>query len=257
MRDIASMNCFKPISRRGALALGASAAVAYMAPIGSAASPRPAVIELFTSQGCSSCPPADAFLTELRSTPNVIALSYHVDYWDYLGWKDTLGSPEYSQRQYDYARARGDRDVYTPQVIVEGRSHFVGSNRNVVLEAIRKAQAEPAGVPVSLMDNGGELVVEIGEGASTGESTVWLVPLSPEVIVKIVKGENSGKKIAYHNIVRGLVPAGMWSGKAKTLTLPKDSVLRPDCKGCVAILQQGKAGPILGSAQWGEVSVAA
>ncbi len=244
------------ISRRQVLALGAGAVMAGTARESLGALARPVVIELFTSQGCSSCPPADAFLTELRSTLNVVTLSYHVDYWDYLGWKDTLGSPEYSQRQYDYARARGDMDVYTPQMIVEGREHFVGSNRNLVLEAIRKAQAEPVGVPLTLADEGKELVVKIGSAASPAEATVWLMPISPAITVKILKGENAGDEIIYHNVVRGLVPAGMWSGEAKTLTLPKDAVLRPDCKGCVALVQQGKAGPILGSAPWGEVSAA-
>lgn len=251
------MTSVAALSRREVLALGAGAAVACLGGKGFAALPRAVVIELFTSQSCSSCPPADAFLTELRSTPNVIALSYHVDYWDYLGWKDTLGSPQYSQRQYDYSRARGDMDVYTPQMIVEGRKHYVGSNRNLVLEAIRQAQAEPKGVPVTLAEEGNELVIEIGTASAAVQSTLWLMPLAPEVSVKILKGEIAGKEITYHNVVRGLVPAGMWSGEAKTLTLPKDGVLRPDCKGCVAVLQQGKAGPILGSAQWGEVSAAA
>jgi hypothetical protein len=212
---------------------------------------------LFTSQGCSSCPAADAFLKELRSAPNVIALSYHVDYWDYLGWKDTLASAEYSQRQYDYAHARGDMDVYTPQMIVEGRNHFVGSNRNVVLEAIRKTQALPVAVLLTLKDKGRELVIDIGSASSATESTVWLMPVSPKVPVKILKGEIAGKEIVYYNVVRALVPAGMWSGEAKTLSLPKDGVLRSGSKGCVALLQQGKTGPILGSAQWGEVSATA
>jgi hypothetical protein len=241
------------ISRRQLLALGAGAAVACMVSDAVAALPRTVVIELFTSQGCSSCPPADAFLEELRSTPNVIALSYHVDYWDYLGWKDTLGSPEYSQRQYDYARSRGDMDVYTPQMIVEGRNHFVGSNRAAVLEAIRQAQARPEGVKLTLSDKGGELAIGIGPSATAEESMVWLMPVMPKVSIKILKGEIAGKEIAYHNIVRGLVPAGMWSGEAKTLALPKDAVLHSGATGCVALLQRGKTGPILGCARWGDV----
>jgi len=245
------------MSRRGVLALGAGAAVACLVREAVAGLPRPAVVELFTSQGCSSCPPADAFLSELRSTPNVVALSHHVDYWDYLGWKDTLASPECSQRQYDYARSRGDMNVYTPQMIVEGRDHFVGSNRNAVLEAIRRAQAVPAGVPLTLADEDGKLAIEIGSAPSVTESTVWLMPIIPKASVKIMKGENAGEEIAYYNIARKLMPVGMWSGEAKKLSLPKDSVLGPGAKGCVALLQQGKVGPILGSAQWGEVSAAA
>ncbi|HUR45828.1 MAG TPA: DUF1223 domain-containing protein, partial [Candidatus Saccharimonadales bacterium] len=165
--------------------------------------------------------------------------------------------PEYSQRQYDYAHARGDMDVYTPQIIVEGNDHFVGSNRKAVLEAIRKAQGVPAGVSLTVKDEGRELVIEIGSASSATQSTVWLMPVSSKVPVKILKGEIAGKEISYYNVVRALVPAGMWSGEAKTLTLPKDGVLRSGSKGCVALLQQGKTGPILGAAQWGEVSVAA
>lgn len=242
-----------PISRRCALSLGTVAIVACIVRSAAAAGTvRPVVVELFTSQGCSSCPPADAFLTELRSTPGVVALTYHVDYWDYLGWKDTLASPAYSQRQYDYARARGDMDVYTPQMIVEGRNHFVGSNRAVVLEAIRRAQAAPAGVPMTLTDKGLELVVEIGAADAVKQSMVWLIPVVPQVSVKILKGEIAGQEIAYHNIVREIVPAGMWNGEAKTLRLPKDGVLGSGSKGCVALLQQGKVGAILSVAAWGE-----
>jgi len=245
------------LSRRQVLALGAGAAAACLVREAAAGLPRPVVIELFTSQGCSSCPPADALIGELRTTPNIVALSYHVDYWDYLGWKDTLASAEFSQRQYDYARARRDMEVYTPQMIVEGRKHYVGSNRNVVLEAIRLAQAEPLGVSIKLSEQGSELAVEIGPSSPAPEATLWLMPIVPQVMMKIPKGENTGKEIAYYNVVRALVPAGMWNGEAKTLSLPKDAVLRPDCKGCVALLQPGKAGPILGSGHWGEVTAAA
>ncbi|MBI2717193.1 MAG: DUF1223 domain-containing protein [Rhizobiales bacterium] len=248
----------KPIvslSRRRALTLAAAgvAMAGLGRPAVSAAGARAAVVELFTSQGCSSCPPADAFLAELQATKDVIALSYHVDYWDYLGWKDTLGDPENSQRQYDYAHARGDMDVYTPQMIVDGRSHFVGSSRPVVLDAIARAQAAPPGVPLSLRNEKMELVVDIGRGADVGETTLWLMSIVPRVSVKILKGEIAGKEIVYRNVVRGLMAAGMWNGEAKTLRLPKDGVLTSDSKGCVALLQQGKVGPVLAAATWGEV----
>jgi hypothetical protein len=247
------MKIFSTTSRRTVLALGGGAlAASVMGP--AAASGRTVLVELFTSQGCSSCPPADALLNDLRSKKGVVALSYHVDYWDYLGWKDTLGSAEFSQRQYDYAKARGDMAVYTPQMIIDGGNHFVGSNRNVVLDAIERARAAPAGAAMSLTDNGTEIVVEIGASADAREAMVWLMPIVPRLSVKILKGEIAGQEMAYHNIVRHLTPAGMWHGKATTLTMPKDSVITPECKGCVALLQQGKAGPILGVATWGEVS---
>ncbi len=131
------MTCL--LTRRNALALGAASLLARPAL---AAVKRPVIVELFTSQGCSSCPPADAYFKALKDQPDVVALSYHVDYWDYLGWRDTLGSPECSQRQYDYAKSRGDKNVYTPQTIINGGGHFVGSQRARVSGGIDAARSE-------------------------------------------------------------------------------------------------------------------
>ena len=218
------------------------------------ASTAPVVVELFTSQGCSSCPPADAFLTELRATPGIIALTYHVDYWDYLGWKDTLGGPEFSQRQYDYAKARGDMDVYTPQMIINGGRHVVGSQKDNVRAAIAEARQQTWPVRVTLGENGREITVELGAGAKE-DATLWLLPLVPLMPVKILKGEIAGREIEYRNVVRKILPAGMWTGKPERLVLPRDGVLAPECTGCVALLQKGKAGPVLGAAVWGDVGV--
>ena len=218
------------------------------------ASTAPVVVELFTSQGCSSCPPADAFLTELRATPGIIALTYHVDYWDYLGWKDTLGGPEFSQRQYDYAKARGDMDVYTPQMIINGGRHVVGSQKDNVRAAIAEARQQTWPVRVTLGENGREITVELGAGAKE-DATLWLLPLVPLMSVKILKGEIAGREIEYRNVVRKILPAGMWTGKPDRLVLPRDGVLAPECTGCVALLQKGKAGPVLGAAVWGDVGV--
>ena len=218
------------------------------------ASTAPVVVELFTSQGCSSCPPADAFLTELRATPGIIALTYHVDYWDYLGWKDTLGGPEFSQRQYDYAKARGDMDVYTPQMIINGGRHVVGSQKDNVRAAIAEARQQTWPVRVTLGENGREITVELGAGAKE-DATLWLLPLVPLMSVKILKGEIAGREIEYRNVVRKILPAGMWTGKPERLVLPRDGVLAAECTGCVALLQKGKAGPVLGAAVWGDVGV--
>lgn len=218
------------------------------------AATAPVVVELFTSQGCSSCPPADAFLTELRATPGIIALTYHVDYWDYLGWKDTLGGPEFSQRQYDYAKARGDMDVYTPQMIINGGRHVVGSQKDNVRAAIAEARRQIWPVSVALGENGREITVELGAGAKE-DATLWLLPLVPLMSVKILKGEIAGREIEYRNVVRKILPAGMWTGKPERLVLPRDGVLAPECTGCVALLQKGKAGPVLGAAVWGDVGV--
>lgn len=242
------------ISRRNLLALTAGAAVALAARSARAGAARPVVIELFTSQGCSSCPPADALMGELRQMPGVIVLSYNVDYWDYLGWRDTLASPEKSQRQYDYAKARGDMDVYTPQVIVDGGSHYIGNNRSIILAAIARAQAGAPQNPlhIALTAKDDEFIVEIGKGSEAAEATLWLMPIMPSVAVQIAKGENAGKEIVYYNVVNKLIPAGLWHGEAMALSLPKENIALPCCKGAVALLQRGKAGPILAAATWGE-----
>ena len=242
------------LSRRGFLAAAGCVLAAPRALAGAPA--RPVVIELFTSQGCSSCPKADALFAELCADPGVLALSYHVDYWDYLGWKDTLGSPEYSQRQYDYARARGDMNVYTPQLIVDGGNAFVGSNRTEVDRAIAAAAAAPRHVPITLTDSGDEFTIASEAAAGIAdEGMFWLLPIIPRVLTKIMKGENTGKEVEYRNVVRAVIPAGMWRGEAKSVSLPKSAVLAPDCTGCVALLQQDKVGPMLGAAAWGEISI--
>jgi hypothetical protein len=241
------------MTRRGALVFGASALAASALPA-RAAVPRLAVAELFTSQGCSSCPPADALLDDIRKDKNLIALSYNVDYWDYLGWRDTLASPEYSQRQYDYAHSRGDMDVYTPQLIVNGRSHYVGSNRGTVMPAIADAQGGATfAVPVRIEEQGEELAIEIGNAKADGDSWIWIIAVAPSINVKIERGENSGMSIVYANVVRKLLNAGMYHGSDTHLSFAKDSVLTKGAEACVALVQRSKAGPILGAASWGPI----
>jgi hypothetical protein len=243
------------ISRRGVLRLGAGAAGAMVVgQAGAAQPPLTAVVELFTSQACSSCPPADEILTDIRTMPGVVALAYHVDYWDYLGWKDTLGAPEFSQRQYDYAKARGDMDVYTPQVIVNGESHYVGSHKADLLAAVERAAKRQLSAPIELSDGANDIAITVGEGAVDGETMVWLLPVQAKATVKIERGENSGRTIDYYNVVRRIVPAGMWSGGPATFRLPADTVMLPGCTGCVALLQKGKAGPVLGVATAGQIT---
>jgi hypothetical protein len=241
------------LTRRNALALGA---VSLLARPAIAAASRPVIVELFTSQGCSSCPPADAFLEELKARPGVVALSYHVDYWDYLGWRDTLGSPEYSQRQYDYAKSRGDMNVYTPQTIINGGSHFVGSQRSKVSAGIAEARSSSAAkwVDIAMSDNKTDVMINIAAGAATNEATLWLMAFAPMILVEIKKGENAGKAIAYYKVVRKMVPAGMWHGEEGKIVLPKSSVIPEDCKGWVALLQEGKVGPVIGAAMGGVAS---
>ncbi len=229
------------------------AAAVVAAPVSSAPK-RPAVVELFTSQGCSSCPPADTFMEELAEREDLIALSYNVDYWDYLGWRDTLASPAHSQRQYDYAKSRADMDVYTPQMIIDGKSHYVGSQKNAVNAAIRRsAQSTPSlWVPMSLGGTESEFAIDVAAARPAPAGTVWLMTMAPRIAVKIEKGENAGHDVVYCNVVRKIVPAGMWAGEAVTLRLPRQGVMDEDSKGCVALLQTGNVGPIIGAATWGE-----
>jgi hypothetical protein len=247
---IGLMRLLPAITRRGLLA-GLGSAALLPPALARAASPL-GVVELFTSQGCSSCPPADAFAAELATEPGVTVLTYHVDYWDYLGWKDTLGGAAFSQRQYDYAKQRGDMDVYTPQMIVNGGPHFSGSDKAAVLAALGRAPS--AGPSLRLSQSGKMLQVAIGAAAASGDATLWLLPVAAEVDVEILKGENAGKTIHYHNVVRDVVPAGMWAGAAATVALPLESVMPKNCSGCVAVLQQANAGPVLASAVWGELA---
>ena len=211
------------------------------------------VVELFTSQGCSSCPPADRIVAELAAMPGVLALTYHVDYWDYLGWKDTLGSPDFSQRQYDYAKARGDMDVYTPQMIVNGGKPMVGSQRSEIFSVLKHSRQAQWQVPLSITDGGKEIVIDIGAGGGAAAATLWVMPILGRVAVKIEKGEIAGREMIYHNVVRRLVPAGLWSGKPDRISLPKDGLLPPECTACVALLQENKVGPVLGCASWGTI----
>ena len=241
-----------PLTRRNALALGAAAMFVKPAIAGSQ---RPVIVELFTSQGCSSCPPADAFLETLKDKPGVVVLSYHVDYWDYLGWRDTLGSAEYSQRQYDYAHSRGDMNVYTPQTIINGRDHFVGSQRSRVSAGIADAQSTSSQwIDIAMSDNATDVMISIAAGEPTKEATLWLMAFAPSITTEIKRGENAGSTIAYHNVVRKMVPAGMWHGEPAKIVLPKESVVPADCKGWVALLQEGKVGRIMGAATGGASS---
>ena len=248
------MKNMQSLSRRNCLALGAGFVVSLLPAKAFAAAAPDVVVELFSSQGCSSCPPADRLLTELRARPGVLALSYHVDYWDYLGWKDTLGSAEFSQRQYDYAKARGDMDVYTPQMIVNGGKPMVGSQRSEVYAVLEQERQAQWPVALSMTGDGNEIIVECGvftgNGEPASEATLWLMPILDEAKVKIERGENASREIVYNNIVKKLVPSGMWTGKASRIALPKDGLLPPDCTACVALLQEGKLGRVLGAAKW-------
>ena len=219
------------------------------------AAPSTAVLELFTSQGCSSCPPADALLAELGKRPGLVTLSYSVDYWNYLGWHDTLSSAANSERQREYARMRGDGKVYTPQIVVDGLTHVNGSNEAAIEMAMRSAaiRLKDAKVPVTMHAEGDTLVIGIGaapDNSDKRDATVWLAIAKELETVSITRGENRGKKLSYSHPVRDLSPVGMWKGEAMTLKLPlKDlKTMGGDC--LVALLQVENGGPILGAAEY-------
>jgi hypothetical protein len=239
-------------SAAAALAIAALAGPGMAEPM----SPVPAaVLELFTSQGCSSCPPADALLAQLGKEPGYVTLSYSVDYWNYLGWRDTLSSAANSNRQREYARMRGDGSVYTPQVVVDGMIHVNGSNEAAIEMAMRNAakRLQDVSVPVRMHAEGDTLVIGIGAAPDTSDkrsATIWLAIAKAEATVSITRGENSGKTLSYYHPVKELTPIGVWQGDAMTLRLPlKDlKTMGGDC--LVALLQVENAGPILGAAQY-------
>jgi hypothetical protein len=184
------------------------------------AEPR-AVIELFTSQGCSSCPAADKLLGELAADPSLVPISVPIDYWDYLGWKDTLADPRNTARQKSYAHVRGDGQVYTPQVVVNGSVHALGSDKSAIEQAILKTRKNGA---MSLPPvTGGE---------------VWLFGLVKAATIVIGRGENKGRTVTYHNVVRRWIKLGDWSGKANAWSVPVQK-LKGDGIDEAAVLVQG------------------
>ena len=214
------------------------------------------VLELFTSQGCSSCPPADALLGKLAKRTDVIALSLPVDYWDYLGWKDTLALPSNGRRQRDYAKLRGDGRVYTPQVVVSGVAEAIGHNTRQIDDAINSAHKQLSASAVRVvLDLANDSLVIKTEPAPSGSAhryaTVWLAHIRHQADVDIKRGENAGRTVTYYNIVQELVPIGMWRGDTVTLKLPKADLMQRGYDGCVVFLQKGTNGPILGAAAIG------
>jgi hypothetical protein len=211
-----------------------------------------AVIELFTSQGCSSCPAADKILADYADRDDILALSFNVDYWDYLGWKDTLASRDNTQRQRDYSVSRGDGEVYTPQAVIDGRSHVAGSRRDA-LEAALKSNEGGLTVPITLTPAGDAVTVNIGAATSTmPHATLWLVMYDRSVTVPIEHGENTGKTITYSNVVRKLRPIAMWTGAPMSVNLAKSEMEHAKADRCAVLLQtetkDGLPGPILGAA---------
>lgn len=212
------------------------------------------VVELFTSQGCSSCPPADALIEDLARQPGLAVLSLPVDYWDRLGWKDTYGSPVHSARQRAYATARGDRSVYTPQVVVNGIQHMNGADRSAIESNLSQFQSSLS-VAVDVSQTNGTLRIAVGAApaavaSASSAATVVLLHYVAHREVAIGRGENASRQITYTNIVRKISNLGSWTGKARTFELPAESV--GSTQGAIVLLQTGSPdapGAIIGAAQ--------
>jgi hypothetical protein len=189
------------------------------------AQPRPAVIELFTSEGCNSCPPAEAYVGELVGRSDVLALSFHVDYWDDLGWRDRFGLSQSVERQRSYARSLRLSGVYTPQVVIDGHADYVGSNRRAIDRAL---QSSRDGVPVSLAVIDGEARVRLEPPRKVQPADVVLIAYLRKAVSPIGRGENAGRTLEEYNIVRAVQPLGRWDGSAREFhatlaSLPQDA----------------------------------
>ena len=203
------------------------------------------VVELYTSQGCSSCPPADALMADLAQMPGVIALALHVDYWDYIGWTDTFGQAKFTDRQKAYAHAAGEKMIYTPQMIVGGRARVEGNQPGKVAEAIAAAQGEAHPVTLLAARDDGKLVIRAEALAPLrGPVSVQVVHYAESAVVDIGRGENAGLSVAYHNIVTSWAKVGEWSGEA-----PLQLVTEAGEGPLVVILQSAGPAEILAAAR--------
>ncbi len=244
---------FYRFARKPAAAL-ALAALLLLPPMGADAggAKRPIVVELFTSQGCNSCPPADALLGQMASARHdVIALSLPVTYWDMLGWKDTLASDANTRRQKGYAEAMRSGGVYTPQMVVDGVDDVVGSKEPAVEAAIAQRAADAESVPVALSATPKEIRVVIGAGRGGQDATIWLFHILGKAMVPIASGENAGQKITYRNIVRDVRAVGMWKGQQVVLDLPRADMPSPMHDAIAIVVQEGGYGRIVGAAMIG------
>ena len=215
------MTPLSAILRPGATITGAAAALAAIVLVSAASTAtaadaaHPTVVELFQSQGCSSCPPANANVLAIADRPDVLALSWQVTYWDQLGWKDTFGSPAFTSRQWDYARGFHRSEVATPEVVVNGRADIVGSNRSELEALLHRADRGDGGPKIDIAD---DRVTVAGGGA---RGVVMLVRYDPNIVqVPIQRGENEGRTLPHKNVVREVAPLGAWNGARQTYILP-------------------------------------
>jgi hypothetical protein len=209
------------------------------------AAPRPVVVELFTSQGCSDCPPADALLRDIKAMDSdALALDLHVTYWDSAAWKDPFSLQAATDLQNHYASLRGGAEVYTPEAVVDGKAQFVGSDKAAMAAAIRRAKTAITGsdaTPISVKSADGQVAVHVGSG--TGSATVWLFGFDPERTTTVRGGENGGARLTEVNVVRSVTRLGSWSGE------PLERSIRIPAGTKFAALVQRSDGTILGAAE--------
>jgi hypothetical protein len=208
------------------------------------ASSRPAVVELFTSQGCSSCPPADTYIGELSQRRDVLALTFHVDYWDDLGWRDRFGLPEAVERQRAYAKVLRLASVYTPQVVIDGQDNFVGSDLKSIGRALT---GNRSGVDVALSVRDGEVLIDLDAPRQVAPSDVLLVAYLRTAVSPIGRGENAGRTLKEFNIVRDFHSLGRWAGQKQQYHARVDSLPRDSTDVAVLVQPLGQA-PIIGAA---------
>ncbi|HTC17941.1 MAG TPA: DUF1223 domain-containing protein [Stellaceae bacterium] len=227
------------------------------AAIRAAAEPAqpPVVVELFTSQGCNSCPPADEFLGELAKRPDILALAFHVDYWNYIGWTDPFGKPWATGRQRDYQESMHLRYVYTPEMVVNGAAEGVGSDKGAIEALISAAQAKPAPHPTLALHwlADGSLAVDVGEGQSPPDmpAAIWLVGFDQPHSTPVLRGENSGKTLTDYQAVRSYRRIGAWAGWSMEVIVPPDQAKALGDGGVAVLLQAQGTGPILTAARIG------
>jgi hypothetical protein len=225
----------------GALVLAVTAGGAWAEP----ARQSPVVVELFTSQGCSSCPPANANLTAIADRPDVLALSFGVTYWDYLGWKDSFAKPEFTNRQYAYEHSLHRATAYTPQMVVNGEMDLIGNSAEELDRFIGTARkdARPSAPQITLAED----KVSIGAGSAPEDAAdVWLVRYDPNIVqVPVARGENGGRTLPHKNVVREFTRLGAWTGEALHFDLPR----APDGLKTAILVQSAYTGPILAAAR--------
>jgi hypothetical protein len=218
-------------------------ALVFLAAQPLAAGERPILVELFTSEGCSSCPPADALLVELAGRPDLLALSFHVDYWDKLGWKDPFSSHAATERQEHYAALLGLATVYTPQIVVDGKWQAVGSNQAEVRRAMDSARRTRDAVPMVLDIRHRRAKIDIGPGGDAGPGAVLLIGFDRRHVSAVARGENSGRTLAHADVVRSIEEVAQFDGRAQSI-----EALIPAPAERVAAILRAKDGRVLGVA---------